>query len=226
MKQETRGQEAKRPSRLPAASGKLTGRLWLAFTNLASWPLGLWSLVLLPASLASQTPDTSQRVDSVGRLYAPAFVQERAPTTPRDDDALIRELEHKLRCTCGCNLDVYTCRTTDFTCGTSPAMHQVVLARIDSGMTAEQVIAAFEAQYGQSVLMAPPKRGFNWAAYIMPFVGLGIGIGLLGMAMRRLVRAHAAEKVLAADDGAPAAPPSVSAEEMERLKKELQEFEA
>src|SRR4051794_6291308 len=32
-------------------------------------------------------------------------------------------LEHQIRCQCGCTLDVYTCRTTDFSCQVSPAMH-------------------------------------------------------------------------------------------------------
>jgi cytochrome c-type biogenesis protein CcmH len=161
--------------------------------------------------------------DSLGRLYRPDVVQMREATPVRDDDALIQALEHKLRCTCGCNLDVYTCRTTDFTCATSPAMHRLVLARIDSGMTAEQVIQAFEAQYGQSVLMQPPRRGFNWAAYIMPFVGLGVGMGLLGLAMRRIVRSQRAEPA-----GLEPAPelPSVSSDDMEKLKRELERFEA
>ena len=30
------------------------------------------------------------------------------------------ELEHQIHCQCGCNLDVYTCRTTDFSCEVSP----------------------------------------------------------------------------------------------------------
>ena len=43
-------------------------------------------------------------------------------------------------------------------------MHRLVLARLDSSMTADQVVAAFETQYGTSVLMQPPKKGFNLAA--------------------------------------------------------------
>lgn len=185
--------------------------------------LTLAALMLLALPLSAQAPDSVQR-DSVGRLFQPGFVQSQRRTDARDDDMVIKTLEKKLRCTCGCNLDVFTCRTTDFTCGTSPAMHQVVLARMDSGMTAEQVVAAFELQYGQSVLMQPPRRGFNWTAYIMPFVGLGIGIGLLGMAMRRLVKAHQAE--VAENPETPVAPSAVSAEDMDNLKRELEKFEA
>jgi cytochrome c-type biogenesis protein CcmH/NrfF len=100
----------------------------------------------------------------------------------------------------------------------------VVLARMDSGMTAEQVVDAFETQYGQSVLMQPPRRGFNWTAYLMPFVGLGIGMGLLGMAMRRVVQRHRVDTAAAA--GSPEVPVSVSPEDMANLKRELDKFEA
>ena len=153
------------------------------------------------AALLPQAPDPSARryqntaprvapsvtADSVARLEYPQGVQERARTTDRDDDELIKTLEHRLKCTCGCSLDVFTCRTTDFTCATSPAMHRLVLARLDSAMTPEQVVAAFEAQYGQAILMQPPKRGFNWTAYVMPFVGLGFGLALVTVLMRRWV---------------------------------------
>lgn len=185
--------------------------------------LAVAAALLITAPLAAQAPDSVQR-DSVGRLFQPAFVQQQRPTDARDDDPVVKALEKKLRCTCGCNLDVFTCRTTDFTCGTSPAMHQVVLARMDSGMTAEQVVQAFETQYGQSVLMQPPRRGFNWTAYLMPFVGLGIGMGLLGMAMRRVVQRHRVETAVAAES--PQTPVSVSPEDLANLKRELDKFEA
>lgn len=188
------------------------------------WPLAavLFLGALAPGAWNLAAAQNAPSTDSVGRLYRPDVVQLRDATTARDDDEVVKALEHKIRCTCGCNLDVYTCRTTDFTCATSPAMHRTVLARLDSGLTAEQVIASFEAQYGQSVLMQPPRRGFNWAAYIMPFVGLGVGIGILGLAMRRLVKAHRAEAASAPDEP----PPAVSAEDMEKLKRELEHFEA
>ena len=177
----------------------------------------------------SQNAQVSAGRDSVNRLMVPGAVQERAITTARDDDSLIQALEHKIHCTCGCNLDVFTCRTTDFTCATSPAMHRVVLARLDSGMTAAQVLVAFQAQYGESILMQPPKRGFNWTAYVMPFVALAAGLLLVGWLMRRWIRS--APKTPLEGAGASAPPPSAEAaavhdEELERLKRELEKFEA
>jgi len=174
---------------------------------------------LLGAPLAAQTPD------SVGRLWNPAVVQQRDPAGARENDSTVKAIEHRLHCTCGCNLDVFTCRTTDFTCATSPAMHRLVLARLDSAMSPEQVIAAFERQYGQAILMAPPRRGFNWTAYLMPFIGLGLGLGIVVTLMRRWMRARA-------DDlsHSPTLPlshdPGATDTELDRLKRELEHFEA
>jgi len=174
------------------------------------------------ARVTAQTPDTTR----AGRLWAPNAVQERAPTTARENDTLVKAIEGKLRCTCGCNLDVFTCRTTDFTCATSPAMHRVVLARLDSGMTAAQVIAAFQQQYGEVVMMAPPKHGFNWAAYLMPFVGLFIGLGVVAAVMRGWFRVRPRQPLEGEAPAEAGAAPTASDDEMLRLERELERFEA
>src|SRR4051812_26636957 len=85
------------------------------------------------------------------------------------------DLEHQIHCQCGCNLDVYTCRTTDFACSVSPAMHADVMGLVSGGHTAQEILAAFKAVYGEKVLMAPVKSGFNLVGYTMPFVALGTG---------------------------------------------------
>jgi cytochrome c-type biogenesis protein CcmH len=163
------------------------------------------------------------------RLQVPQAVQQRDPTTAGDDAEIVKAIEHQIKCTCGCSLDVFTCRTTDFTCTTSPAMHRVVMARLDSSMTAEQVVAAFELQYGQSVLMQPPKRGFNWTAYIMPFAGLGFGLALVTALMRRWVKtARRQDGKTASGDGDHAGVPSghpANSDDLDRLKRELERFE-
>jgi len=170
--------------------------------------------------------------DSLGRLEVPdAAGRPMEAVTARDNEALVQAIEHQIRCTCGCNLDVFTCRTTDFTCTTSPAMHQLVLARMDSGMSEAQVLAAFQRQYGEMIFMAPPKRGFNWVAYLMPYLGLALGLGLVTALARRLILARprpAAGEPGDAAAGSAAAPAAdaASPEEMEKLKRELERFEA
>jgi len=204
------------------------------------WRRSAPSLVALALAtaggLAAQAPRDSavaaaaraRTGDSLGRLAVPeAAGRPAAAATARDDAALVQAIEHQIRCTCGCNLDVFTCRTTDFTCTTSPAMHQLVLARLDSGLTEAQVLASFQRQYGEMIFMAPPKRGFNWAAYVMPYVGLAVGLGLVTAVARRLIRARAAGAG-AETAGAPVEPAAggASPEELEKLKRELERFEA
>ena len=171
----------------------------------------------------------SSRLPAQARLEVPQAVHERERTTARDDAEIVKAIEHKIKCTCGCSLDVFTCRTTDFACATSPAMHRVVMARLDSSMTADQVVAAFEAQYGQSVLMQPPRRGFNWTAYIMPFVGLGFGLALVFALMRRWVKtARRQDGKTASEHSDHASVPSghlANSDDLARLQRELERFE-
>jgi cytochrome c-type biogenesis protein CcmH len=100
-------------------------------------------------------------------------------------------LEHDLRCQCGCTLDVYTCRTTDFSCQVSPAMHHDVMALVEGGHSAREIIDAFVDTYGERVLMAPKKEGFNWAGYIVPFAALGAGAAAVAVVLRGMQRRSA-----------------------------------
>lgn len=94
-------------------------------------------------------------------------------------------LERKLGCRCGCGLDVFICRTTHFTCAVSPAMHRDVMALLDGGHSAQEIIDAFTGVYGERVLMLPRKAGFNLAGYLMPFVVLAGGTALVLGIIRR-----------------------------------------
>jgi cytochrome c-type biogenesis protein CcmH len=105
----------------------------------------------------------------------------RPSMLPDERDAL----EHRLHCQCGCRLDVFTCRTTDFTCPLSPAMHRDVMSLVEGGYTAPEIIDAFVAAYGERVLMAPTKSGFNWAGWLMPFAALAGGAVFVGLLLRR-----------------------------------------
>jgi cytochrome c-type biogenesis protein CcmH len=94
-------------------------------------------------------------------------------------------LEHRIRCQCGCTLDVYTCRTTDFSCQVSPSMHRDVMALVDGGYSAAEILEAFENTYGERVLMAPKREGFNLIAYALPGTAIAAGAIVLAMILRR-----------------------------------------
>jgi len=155
-----------------------------------------------------------------GRLYDPSWVTSVQPVTARDNDAGIRAIEKRIKCTCGCGLDVYTCRTTDFTCPVSPKMHAQVLALAAAGNSAEQVIAAFVREHGIEILMAPPRRGFNLVGYYTPYVLIFIaGVALLYAMSRWVRRGTPAPATVDATTGA-------SAAELEGLREALRRTEA
>ena len=117
-------------------------------------------------------------------------------------DAQRDDLEHKLRCQCGCTLDVYTCRTTDFSCQVSPAMHRDVMALVQGGYSAQEILDAFTQTYGERVLMSPGKSGFNLLAWITPGIAVVIGGVVLAVLLKRWGGTRQAEPI-----HTPGAPP-------------------
>ena len=167
-------------------------------------------------------PDTP-----VGELWDPSRAGKlRARVTEYENDPFVVGVEEKLRCTCGCNLSVYTCRTTDFTCETSPAMHRRVVELVEQHKSAQEILDAFVAQYGESVLMAPPKAGFNLAGYLVPgilitVVGAVLAWVLIRKRGARLAAARGASPEGAGSEAGSALPP----EDAARLKAELERLE-
>lgn len=184
-------------------------------------PLGTLALLLAPGRGADgqmQPQDTA-----IGQLSDPRVAgKPRARVTERENDPLVVGVEEKIRCTCGCNLSVYTCRTTDFTCEVSPAMHREVVALVEEGKTAEEILAAFVQRYGEAVLMAPPKRGFNWAGYLMPGAAILAAGVLLSWYLKRRV---GIKGTLGAEGSSEASQPVAAAIDPEQARKLAAELE-
>jgi len=144
----------------------------------------------VPAALLAQGQGQSQQMSAAtnmpmdGGRYQPVRLQPKGGTPSMTADQR-NELEHHIHCQCGCNLDVYTCRTTDFTCPVSPAMHRDVMALVEGGYGAQEILNAFVNVYGEKVLMAPTKHGFDLAGYITPFAALGAGAALVVTLLRK-----------------------------------------
>ena len=114
--------------------------------------------------------------------------------TPAERD----DLEHRIRCQCGCTLDVFTCRTTDFSCQVSPAMHRDIMSLVQGGYTAPEIMDAFVNVYGDQALMAPPREGFNIVGYVLPGFAIAVGALALVVVMRRWKREPEAAPVASA----------------------------
>jgi cytochrome c-type biogenesis protein CcmH len=174
---------------------------------------------LLGAAAPLVLQDSLAGRGAIGTLRDPAAVgRPRAPTDPGENAAEIQAIELRLACNCGCTLDVFTCRTTDFSCTYSPKLHREVLALRNQGLSAQQVLDTFVATYGEKALMAPKPRGFNLAGYLVP----GAAIATAGAALVLLMSRRRAAVGAAA--GAPAgnAPElQASPEELDRLRRAL-----
>jgi cytochrome c-type biogenesis protein CcmH len=179
----------------------------------------------LPAQQRGPTHDSSIVRDTTN-LFAmdqsAARAVRLAPkpgASPSMTDLQRDDLERRIHCQCGCTLDVFTCRTTDFSCQVSPAMHRDVVALVNGGYTAQEIIDAFVGAYGERVLMAPKKSGFNLLAWFTPGVAVLAAGGMLFMWLRNRQR----REPLRATGPAPSIPraiPGVDAtpEELARLE--------
>ena len=200
-------------SPLSGSSESLSRRRFLQHLTLSVVPLA--GLQVGQDSLAGR--------GATGTLRDPSAVgRPRQPTDVKENDAELQAIEQRLACSCGCTLDIFTCRTTDFSCTYSPALHREVVALRDEGKTAREIIDAFVAKYGEKALMAPKPQGFNLWGYLLPGAAItAAGIALVSVLRRRETVAAASAR----SDSPPAPEVSASAEEMDRLRRALAEVE-
>jgi cytochrome c-type biogenesis protein CcmH len=99
-------------------------------------------------------------------LAAPAAASELKPTPS--------ELESELVCP--------VCETTLDSSDAAVArqMKARIRERIAAGDTKSEIKAYFVDQFGTGVLAVPPRKGFDWIAWLLPLAGLGIGLVVVG----------------------------------------------
>jgi cytochrome c-type biogenesis protein CcmH len=100
----------------------------------------------------------------------------------QDVDAAARRLEGKLMAPC--------CWTQTVSHHYSPAADQMrkgIREKLSSGLTEEQILEAYVAEYGERILASPRARGFNILAYVLPGAFAILGVGVLILALRRFM---------------------------------------
>lgn len=100
-------------------------------------------------------------------------------------------------------------------------MRALVREMLAEGATDEQVLDFFQERYGPSVLAAPPKHGFNLAAWLVPPIA-AVGGGLLMLLVLREMRRRKEEPALAG----PALGPEELAPYLAQVDEELAHMEA
>jgi len=99
-----------------------------------------------------------------------------------DPAARFNDIGHRMMCICGCNQILLECNHVG--CPDSDSMRNELMAAVSRGDSDSLVEQSFVQKYGPTVLAAPTGKGFDRAAYIIPFVALILGFGLIAMVVR------------------------------------------
>jgi cytochrome c-type biogenesis protein CcmH len=101
-----------------------------------------------------------------------------------DERPTLAELEKKYICP--------TCRTT-LELSNAPVaerMRAFIRERIAAGDSEAEIEAALVSSFGEGVLAAPPKEGFNLLAWVLPLLGGALAVAVLAFALVRWSRAR------------------------------------
>jgi cytochrome c-type biogenesis protein CcmH len=127
---------------------------------------------------------------AVCTVASPAFASEAKPT--------LAELETEVVCpTCHTTLDQSSAPVAD-------RLRAFIRVRIAAGDTKSEIKDKLVAQFGEQVLAAPPKRGFNLLAWVLPpaaGIAAAAVVGVLAVRWSRRLQTPAGEDVT--DAGTP-----------------------
>lgn len=105
------------------------------------------------------------------------------------DSALVRDIENHLIAPC-----CWTQPISEHESQVATEMRDQVKVMVSQGMSREAILDFFVKQYGERVLATPRPEGFNRLVYILPWVALLAGAGIV-MALLRKFRTPAPAEV-------------------------------
>ncbi|MDE2059208.1 MAG: cytochrome c-type biogenesis protein CcmH [candidate division NC10 bacterium] len=92
-------------------------------------------------------------------------------------------LAAELRCPVCQNLSV-----ADSPSEMATQMREVIHEKLKNGESPDQIRNYFVSRYGEWILLSPTRRGFNWLAWLLPFVALLGGGGIIVLTVRHSIR--------------------------------------
>lgn len=131
------------------------------------------------------------------------------------------DVADKIMCQCGCGAVLSECPHQD--CGWGIPAKEFITQQLANGKTEQELIQYYVSQYGEKILAAPTKSGFNMAAWITPFAGLilgGVGLYYLVRLWARRREDEAAAEALSVVEVA-----ELPDEAVRRLEDELKNFD-
>ena len=141
-------------------------------------------------------------------FLCPAFSVSTAADSD-DFSARFRKLSDELRCPTCQGLSV-----KDSDAGFSNSIKDKIRELMKDGKSDKEILAYFVKRYGEWILRAPTKSGFNLVLWILPGAGILIGIFIVLFQSKRWVSQPQQEKLA-----------SLSPEEERMIKEDLRRFE-
>lgn len=130
----------------------------------------------------------------------------------------VGDVAKQLICQCGCTALLDNCAHQE--CMVREQMLSLIQTKTDKGQPEAEIVAFFVDQYGEKVLASPPKRGFNLAAWITPFVAILAGAAIIYAVTKKWARRG---KAMEAEAIADIESPNNAMYE-QRLERELKDF--
>lgn len=121
---------------------------------------------------------------------------------------VVHEVAVQLRCVVCQNLSV-----ADSPSEMASQMRAIIRERLAAGESPAEVQRYFVERYGEWILLAPPRRGFNLLVWLLPLAAVLAGLAAAALLIRRWTRRART---------APTSPVAVDAAMSERIRRELE----
>ena len=132
----------------------------------------------------------------------------------------VGEITQELACTCGCNMVVSACEGA-MECSAADRIRAQVLEKLNLGQSKEEIIGYFVNRFGEKILSAPTKRGFNLIAWILPFFAIVSGGGVLYFTLKKWYSIGGERR----EGRNSLEPEEVEEKYLERFEQELKDFD-
>ena len=110
------------------------------------------------------------------------------PAHAVDPGPTVDSISERVMCLCGCVAILNHCPHQS--CSMHDEMRATIQKAIADGKDEKAILQELTQQYGVKVLAAPPAQGFNLAAWILPGLGLAVGLALVIVIVRRWRKPH------------------------------------
>ena len=95
----------------------------------------------------------------------------------------VESIGNEVECLCGCNAPLNQCPHVD--CAERTEVQGFIKQEIAAGKDEAAILRDLSSRYGMKVLSAPPFRGFNLTVWVLPGIGLLLGLGMVVIIARR-----------------------------------------